>query len=123
VPTSPPRACNSNGCAALVYARSDRGRCPEHRTAWFTEDRTRRGSANERGYTHLWRKVRARKLARNPVCERCDEHGRTTGAAMVHHIQPISRGGDRLRMSNLQALCRPCHDAVHVELDRIGATA
>jgi 5-methylcytosine-specific restriction protein A len=41
-------------------------RCPEHATAVDQ----RRGSAAQRGYGARWQRIRARKLRRNPMCER-----------------------------------------------------
>ena len=64
----------------------------------------------------MWRKVRERKRATDPLCERCKQLGRTTATAIVHHILPLVDGGARLDMANLQSLCVPCHAEVHKEL-------
>lgn len=68
-----------------------------------------RASAAARGYDARWRKVRKRYLARNPVCEDCQEQGDVTVADMVDHIIPLRAGGARLDPRNLRALCWPCH--------------
>jgi 5-methylcytosine-specific restriction endonuclease McrA len=54
-----------------------------------------------------WPKVRRDHLAKNPACAAC---GKTDGDMEVHHIRPISRGGDELDPRNLITLCAdPCH--------------
>jgi 5-methylcytosine-specific restriction protein A len=79
-----------------------------------------RGNSGERGYDSLWRKVRNRKLSKSPLCERCLKVGnRDTAATLVHHIKPISEGGDRLAMNNLMSCCVPCHEEIHKD-DRFG---
>jgi 5-methylcytosine-specific restriction enzyme A len=40
-----------------------------------------------------------------PICQHCDRELATD----VDHIRPIERGGDPWALSNLQALCAPCH--------------
>ena len=58
-----------------------------------------------------WYRYRERAksyLARNPWCEECRRCGRSTIAADVDHITPLSAGGlDDL--DNLQSLCKECH--------------
>ena len=56
-----------------------------------------------------WRKLRAMKLAQEPMCEECARLGRLTPAQMVDHIVPINKGGGALDKSNLQSLCNSCH--------------
>ena len=56
-----------------------------------------------------WRKLRAVKLAREPMCEECARQGRATPAQMVDHIVPINKGGAPLDVDNLQSLCNACH--------------
>lgn len=56
-----------------------------------------------------WRKLRAVKLAREPMCEECARQGRVTPAQMVDHIIPINKGGAPLDVDNLQSLCNACH--------------
>ena len=42
---------------------------------------------------------------------KCDEAGRLVEATVVDHVIPIRARPDlRLTLSNLQALCKPCHD-------------
>ncbi|MHA7342488.1 HNH endonuclease [Burkholderia pseudomallei] len=72
-----------------------------------------RGSANERGYTHRWRKAREHYLRLHPLCEcaECRAAGHITPAQVVDHIIP-HRGDMRLfwDQSNWQAMSKRCHD-------------
>jgi len=57
-----------------------------------------------------WRKVRAVKLARHPLCEDCDEHGRVEVAVQVHHLEGLATRPDlAFDMENLRSLCTTCH--------------
>ena len=58
---------------------------------------------------------RDRYAAAHPLCERCLKEGRYTPVEEVHHIVPISKGGDH-RESNLMSLCQSCHTKIHVEM-------
>ena len=68
-----------------------------------------------------WRRLRAAYLSTHPVCEDCEENGRTTIATEVHHIRPIETcAGRALDMQelafnpcNLRALCKACHIEAH----------
>ena len=72
-----------------------------------------RGSSSARGYDRDWQKVRAAKLAEEPLCRTCMAQGRVTEATEVHHEQPISERRDlRLTPSNLISLCHPCHSGI-----------
>lgn len=116
MPSKPLRFCAHSGCSELVHG----GLCARHQAERDERDRkarqqsdAERGNAQERGYDGDWQKVRAMYLRRHPLCERCEQLGRTTPAVLVHHIIPISQGGQRLDTRNLAALCRACHDDVH----------
>lgn len=57
--------------------------------------------------TQRWQRVRARQLARRPLCETCDQP-----ALDVHHIVARAAGGAVFDPANLKSLCRPCHSRV-----------
>lgn len=97
-----PRPCRQPGCSSYQV---DGGYCEQHQRTDYAHYDDRRGTAAQRGYDARWRRVRNRKLNRNPMCEHCERKPATD----VDHIVPIRNGGARLRMSNLQSLCRPCH--------------
>jgi len=54
-----------------------------------------------------WRRIRKLQLARQPECRRCGSRQRLH----ADHIRPISKGGARLDLANLQTLCIRCHAA------------
>lgn len=66
--------------------------------------------------TSKWKKLRLKKLRRNPLCEVC----KNTLATEVDHIIPFSKGFtdiQKLRLgfdyTNLQSICHECHLAKH----------
>lgn len=100
MPTRPPIACSTPGCAAIA---TDGGRCPAHKRApWATT----KLSAHKRGYGARWRRIRSAKLARNPVCEICDK----ALATEVDHVKAKAHGGTD-DDANLQSVCTGCHRA------------
>lgn len=67
-------------------------------------------SRHKRGYGTAWDKLRKSILARDRyICQSCLEKGRVKPANQVDHITPKAKGGADAP-SNLQALCRTCHD-------------
>ncbi|HPF38955.1 MAG TPA: HNH endonuclease signature motif containing protein [Phycisphaerae bacterium] len=68
----------------------------------------------ERGYGWDWQKRRNWFVAHNPVCvDPLNRHpDRITPAEHVDHIVPFAKGGARLDVSNLRAVCRACHQAL-----------
>lgn len=57
-----------------------------------------------------WRKVRALKLARDPLCADCRGRGFVEAATQVHHLEPLARRPDlAYAMANLLSLCTACH--------------
>lgn len=68
-------------------------------------------SRHERGYGYQWEKLRKQVMLRDfYLCQPCREDDRLTPATEVDHITPkVLDGQDDL--SNLQAICRECHEA------------
>lgn len=101
--------CKAIGCSELIHR--DQTYCHIHRTE-TTQKREhydkQRGSSPTRGYDRAWRKVRNDYLRKHPLCERCNAK-----AIVVHHRTPITKGGERLKHSNLEALCHRCHNKEH----------
>ncbi|MFT7283306.1 HNH endonuclease [Nonlabens sp.] len=60
--------------------------------------------------SRTWRKHRSRFLEKFPMCLHCERNGITTPANIVDHIHSISQGGDKLNDTNLQPLCKKCHE-------------
>ncbi len=53
-------------------------------------------------------KLRARRLANEPLCRDCKAKGRITAATTPDHILPLAQGGQDVD-SNIRCLCEPCH--------------
>lgn len=105
MPYKPKTPCRASGCPKLT---SDRF-CPEHAHLEAAHYRKfERDPAINRRYGAAWRKIRAHYLAAHPLCEDCQQQGRSTPAAEVHHILPLGHGGSHDE-TNLRALCKPCH--------------
>lgn len=75
--------------------------------------------------TALWRSIRSAYLMEHPLCELCEQQGKTTPASEVHHVREISTGNTVEEMkeigfdySNLCALCDDCHTRLHAEKHR-----
>jgi len=70
--------------------------------------------------TARWRRLREVKLINNPLCEICEEEGRTTPAEDVHHITSFMSTHDSITRrhlafdyDNLKSLCKECHSKEH----------
>ena len=68
-------------------------------------------SRHARGYGTAWDKLRQHILKRDRhLCQPCLRNSRATPATQVVHITPKANGGTDDE-ANLQAICKPCHDA------------
>jgi 5-methylcytosine-specific restriction endonuclease McrA len=72
---------------------------------WKSE-RRRRGSTFERGYGGDHRRRRLLTLHRDTVCRICN----AALSTVCDHIIPPAEGGSPTAMSNLQGVCKSCHD-------------
>ena len=102
------KLCRHPGCIALTDRRDSL--CVKHVRQKWREQSAKMPTSHARGYDGQWRKVRARKLAMNPMCERCEKDGRVTLAYLVHHKDRNTRNN---RDDNLMALCTHCHTQEH----------
>jgi 5-methylcytosine-specific restriction protein A len=70
-----------------------------------------------------WHRMRAVQLRDSPLCAYCLSMGRTTPATVADHIKP-HRGNELLfwDASNLQSLCKPCHDGAKAKAEAKGMT-
>lgn len=110
MPSRAPTPCRHPGCARLV---AKPGRCAEHQSLVHRDyGRARRGFDAEVAFYNStsWRSVRAAVLREQPLCAACAKSERVVAARVVDHVLPIKRGGARFDVSNLQALCVPCHN-------------
>jgi 5-methylcytosine-specific restriction protein A len=101
MPRRPRKRCRHPGCPELT----DESYCQEHRADGKKYD-SDRGTAAERGYGSAWQKIRALKLARDPLCEECLAKGIVKPAEQVHHEDENPHNNLK---NNLKSLCVPCH--------------
>ena len=112
MPTKPKRPCAYPGCPNL----SDGQYCEVHRKEQRQKyDRYERSPDVHRKYGRSWQRIRDRYAQTHPYCEKCFAEGRMVLLDEVHHIKPVSRGGDN-SPENLMSLCRSCHNKIHHEL-------
>jgi len=105
MPQKPKQYCKHPGCNVLV----DSGYCPRHKPPTPPGDK-QRNKVDSKIYDRTWRKLRAMKLRRNPLCEVCLSKGLTVLATEVDHIKPVKKYPElRLVYDNLQSLCKSCH--------------
>jgi len=108
MPYRPNHPCAHPGCPALVEGHF----CPTHaQQDARAYTRYHRDPGTNRRYGRAWRRIRAAHIAAHPLCEECQRAGRLTPAQEVHHILPLSQGGDHSR-DNLMSLCKPCHSGI-----------
>ena len=63
-----------------------------------------------------WKTLRDVYIEQHPLCELCLSEGKESFSKDVHHIKPLSKGGDPLLEDNLIALCNNCHSSIHGEI-------
>lgn len=80
-----------------------------------TSRRVNNSYATKDGWTvkNSWWELRAQIVLR--AGNRCEARACTNPLQEVHHIRPLSQGGQNVP-SNLIGLCRACHDRRHVHL-------
>ena len=112
-PLTPCRNSIRDGCANL--AKPPNRYCQACYAAWqktaaYMERRRlvdhARGSGHKRGYGVRWRTQRKAKLARDPLCQTCDERGVLVPAVEVHHLDGNPKNRDN---RNLWSVCIDCH--------------
>lgn len=97
------RVCTHPECSQLVAGG---GRCRRHRA------KDNRPSAAARGYDSRWQRTRGRFLRDHPSCEHCG-----SPATEAHHRDGAGPRGPRGHdLTNLAALCKPCHSRVTAEM-------
>lgn len=71
-----------------------------------------RNQSAERKLIHSvqWRRIRLRKLAKDPLCEKCLSLGKEVKAVLVHHIDFNELNNND---SNHLSLCNDCHENIH----------
>ena len=117
-PSAAPTPCRHPGCRELVV----RGYCDQHRKLSHQqhkqsvqEDYKERNRFYQRA---AWKQLRAAHLRFEPLCRQCASDGRLVAAEVVDHIIEISDGGAALDDTNLQSLCKSCHNSKTIRLSR-----
>ena len=109
MPRKPLKPCRYPGCPELTEDRF----CPKYMKEYNRQyNREERPEYSRRLYkTARWQRLRKRVLLEHPLCAGCERQGRVTKATVVDHIIP-HKGNPELFWdeSNLQALCKSCHD-------------
>lgn len=100
--------------ACRVMTCKNKQPCPDHPV----ERGIDRGSSHNRGYGREWRKLARRRKRDYPICEECGIYM----SEVVHHIVPIKDAPERkLDPTNIQALCRDCHERKHGRLKYVSS--
>lgn len=111
MPRKPLKPCRWPGCPELVEGAY----CDKHRKQMNNEyNQYLRDEDSKKFYNSTaWRKLARKQLIREPLCSICLKEGRASMAEIADHIKPITEGGERLDINNLQSLCRSCHNKKH----------
>jgi len=60
-----------------------------------------------------WRRTKDEYIKHNSLCELCLSEGKNKRSDDVHHITPLTAGGEPFSEDNLIALCDSCHSGIH----------
>ena len=109
MPTAAMHVCAGAGCRAAV-PHGERW-CPACAREYQAQDRERRGSARERGYTSRWDRYALALRGTRPICAECEARGRVRPTQVIDHVIP-HRGDQELFWAtwNHDPLCKRCHD-------------
>lgn len=108
MPKSKRSPCSFPTCMRLTYE----SRCDLHKTKRQYRPKTGEAAKRHSMYNNrIWRSMRKVKLLNEPLCAECERRGITKLANVVDHIIP-HRGNHALFQdeTNLQSLCKKCHD-------------
>ena len=116
----PKKLCTAPQCNAIVDHNNDGSspRCEKHQRKYDTLDKKEAQRRYEHHYddkgrniysTWRWKKLRAAKVAINPLCEHCEKLGIATKVQEVDHKHEIEDGGAVWDIENLQSLCKRHH--------------
>lgn len=114
------KICATAGCRNITSERHCKA-CSNVLDRKAKESAKRRARASSERYsdkyktfysTTAWKKLRALKLSKDPLCENCLDNGFVKAGHDIDHIVELKDDYTRrLDMSNLMTLCRPCHMA------------
>ena len=111
LPRKPKRPCSYPGCPRLTEGRF----CEEHqREENRRYEKYERDSTVHRKYGQVWKRLRDSYVKAHPFCEECFKKGMIVPVEEVHHIKPLSEGGNHSK-DNLISLCKSCHARIHAK--------
>lgn len=109
MPRKPKRPCSYPGCPNLTDGRF----CEKHqREENKRYEKYDRNPDVHRRYGRVWKRVRDLYVKEHPFCEECFKKGIIVPVEEVHHIKPLSEGGNHNK-NNLISLCKSCHARIH----------
>lgn len=115
MPYKPKRPCAYPGCSRLADSEQY---CAEHQAlANKHYNQYERDPVTNKRYGRAWKRIRDRYIKVHPLCEECLKIGLLTPAEEVHHVLPLSNGGDN-KTNNLMALCKSCHSRITLEANK-----
>jgi 5-methylcytosine-specific restriction protein A len=118
MPYSPRRQCPGRGLYTNKCSNLIKGKeryclvCSEYIKKEVRKYDKGRDQTQERKFLHSpqWRKIRKRKLAQDPLCEKCSELGKDTMAVLVHHVNKNQMDNSP---ENHSSVCQSCHLILH----------
>jgi len=111
MPNKAKKPCSKRGCRELTPNRFCDTHAKEHMKHY---NKHQRDPKSKNRYGRHWREIRATFLRANPLCALCWKEGNLTAADTVHHIKPLSEGGNNY-WGNLMSLCHSCHSRHHAK--------
>ena len=111
MPRRPRRGCAYGWCMRLAVDGEQY--CEEHLKKVNRDyERYGRDPNTKKLYGKEWEKVRKAYAGTHPYCELCLKEIRLVPVEHVHHIVPLSEGGDNSD-KNLMSLCKHHHSKIH----------
>ncbi len=111
MPRKPKHPCSYPGYPKLT----DKRFCEKHeKPSNCNYEKYGRDKETKRRYGRAWKRIRDKYAAGHPFCEMYFERGIIVPTKEIHHKLPLSEGGTHDR-SNLIALCKSCHGAIHAK--------
>jgi 5-methylcytosine-specific restriction protein A len=103
----PLKRCNEVGCDEKV-SDNKYSKCDAHRRDVYKSFNAHKDSEPWRGRKY-WQQIRKVVITRDVICQTCKANGKVVPGCDVDHIVPVSEGGSKYNLDNLQLLCRSCH--------------
>ncbi len=108
MPFKPKTPCRHPGCPTLT----DGSYCEQHQKEMDAlYNKYQRDPTTRKRYGKHWKHIRDRYIIAHPLCEKCFKDAKITKAQEVHHVIPLSNGGNH-DTDNLMSLCKSCHSTI-----------